>query len=261
MESPLVLPPGLLATFDLTGLEPGTYDVRVTDGTSTSELPSGLARDGEFPGPDHIQHIWSGRDSTPPAWYLHHFRVQKNTGGTSVPAPRGHHRGAEKRTPGNADTRGESALTAANTIFRRWGWRRWRRLRHRSLSTHGLTIGNVRCCRPRRAKRHDSPGFDGFYTIPFEPLTFGATSRADFESSGTSAGRHADRLELPGSQPPAELDSSRCLERDLRQFRFPGRRYVRPAPAGHAGRRQLSQCNRRTHARSVPVARLRAGTG
>ena len=178
MESPLVLPPGLLATFDLTGLEPGTYDVRVTDGTSTSELPAAFTVTA-LPQGQITYNIYGPGVIRPhqPGTYI--TFEYKNTGGTSVPAPEvtieaqnallgtpipGVNLPSPPPIPYSGGGGGGGGGGFVIVPYQPMG----------SPSVTFVAAG------PDGQNGTIPPGFDGFYTIPFEPLTFGAHITSSF---------------------------------------------------------------------------------
>jgi YD repeat-containing protein len=75
----------LFATFDLTGLTAGTYDVRVSNGSQQATLPGGFAVNAAPAG--RVQVFITGPSYIRPGWIANLTITYVNTGSTAVPAP------------------------------------------------------------------------------------------------------------------------------------------------------------------------------
>jgi RHS repeat-associated protein len=168
-ESPLVVPPGLVASFDLTGLQPGTYDVHATEGTMTSDLRAAFTVTALPPGQIRFNLYGPGaiRPHQPGTYLTFEY---KNTGGTSVPAPTVtiEAQNAVLGTP-------IPGLSLPSTVtLSNYGGGSGGPASVLSVDPRGTPSVTLIATGPPGQEGTIPPGFDGYYTIPFEPSTFGA---------------------------------------------------------------------------------------
>jgi RHS repeat-associated protein len=158
-------PPGLQATFDLTFVAAGAYDVLVQDGSLVNKLAGAFTVTSTPPG--NVTFSLDGPQTIRPYQPGTYLTLEyKNTGDTELPAPvvtieaQNALLGSPIQGLPPASLSFISSSSGGGVTY---------------LQTfQGASSIEIVCNDPTGPGGNLPPGYDGFYTIPFQPSTFGA---------------------------------------------------------------------------------------